>query len=236
MNHQSGSAQVVLHSLMAQEGCPGGKDEAPTLLEQKISTFFLRVVKQMPFTGSFYRTASFKYIHICNWSVDRVVNTVLHIDFKSPKERWIDWSHFRDGEEVCKHWLWFSDLYSGLQFTTPLFLFLGEPGPCCETRSGQAIGNICCWIRDIDLISLRRKAFVGVFICNYSLLLLFCPLGCSLLYFLMLIYCISVNLKYEFFSGILASKMWFWELWEKSWPNLSQHNDNNDTIYRKKLL
>lgn len=105
MNHQSGSAQVVLHSLMTQEGCPGGKDEAPTLLEQKISTFFLRVVKQMPFTGSFYKTASFKYIHICNWSVDRVVNTVLHIDFKSPKERWIDWSHFRDGEKVCKHWL-----------------------------------------------------------------------------------------------------------------------------------
>lgn len=71
---------------------------------KKISTLFSRVVKTMSFKGSFYKKASFRYICICNWSVHRMVNTVLHIDFQSPRERWIDQSHFRDGEEACKHW------------------------------------------------------------------------------------------------------------------------------------
>lgn len=136
---------------------------------------------------------------------------------------------------------WFSGLNSGLQLPTTLFLFLVEPGPWCETRSCQVIWNICYWSWDIDLVCLRKKKHLRGYVSVTSLLLLFCPIGCSLLYFLRIIYCtsednllhLSESKIWRFFSDILASKMWFWELWKKSWPNLSQHNDNNDTIYRK---
>lgn len=172
--------------LWQMRGYQRRKDEAPTLLKQKIPTAFSRSVKQTSFKGSLPRKTSFKCTYICDWSVPTVVNTDLHIDFNSPKESWIDSSHNRDGGEVCNvcHRCtliqWFN---SGLQLKTTLFLFVVEPGPWCETWSGPVIWNVCYWSWNIDSIFLRRKAFMGVCICNYSLWLLFCPIGCSLLSF-----------------------------------------------------
>lgn len=143
------------------------------------------------------------YIYICNWSVHMVVNTDLQVDFNSPKESWIDSSHCRDGGEVCQVWHR-STLIQWLKLriaTSNNFvsIFGGARTMVWDTVMSGHLKYLLLKLGYWFGLSEEKKKHLWGYVSVTSLLLLFCPIGCSLLYFLRIIYCSSVNLRYEVF-------------------------------------